>query len=322
MAKTEKKTEEKVEEKVEAPKPIVPATVERLQSAGISLTPYSENNVTEFGNKFLSSLVAAASAEEEAQQMLAAAGEAKQYLGFEMLRAVFDLSKRFEDGKDAIDIYAVFGEAKDVEKLNQRVLIKMGVLKREIGEDDTVQYLWTDETNEKLYSYTKKLKEEDEAEYNKRFNNRKRLNMRLSEAYKAACSLRDAGLSPDDLFYSEDDTGKLVPTIRNAPKQIGGEQGTIQMNVRKPVKGASLSPTMSSLVKLATDKHKEPKADRADKGENREGEAKIGMTDEAFGNIVNTLRRAINAQEGKFTEEMQKQIKNLIPYLQQTIESF
>ena len=319
MAKEAKKSDNKeVENKPEAakpePKPIVPVEANSLGS--LALTPYKPNAIAEFGNKFMTSLVMQAAAEEEAQKALSAAGEAKQYLSFEMTRAIFDLSLKHEEGKDAVDIYAVFGAPGDVEKLNTRVLIHMGVLKREIGEDDTVKYVWTDPSIEKLYSYTKKLKEEDENEYNRRFNNRKRLNMRLNEAYRAAAILRDQGLTTDDLFYSEDEVGNMVPTIRNAPKALGGEVGIIQMNQKKPVKGATLSPTMSSLVKLANDKHKAPKADRNDKGENREGEAKLGMTDEAFGRIVNTLRQAITSQEGKYTEEMIKHVKALYQFIE------
>lgn len=314
MAKQPKKEEKKPEEKKPEQKPIVPVEAESLGS--LALTPYKSTAIAEFGNKFMASLVAAAAMEEDAQRALNAAGEAKQYLSFEMTRAVFDLSVKHEEGKDAVDIYAVFGDAKDVEKLNTRVLIHMGVLRKEIDEDDNVKYIWTDPTVEKLYSYTKKLKEENEAEYTVRFNNRKRLNSRLNEAYRAAAILRDQGLTTDDLFYSEAEDGSMVPTIRNAPKAVGGEGGIIQMNQRKPVKGATLSPTMSSLVKLANDKHKAPKGDRNDKGEKREGEAKLGMTDEAFGRIVNTLRQAISTQEGKYSEEMVKQIKSLYTFIE------
>lgn len=318
MAKDSKKVEAKKEEatKQETPKPITPVEPEQLGSSSLSLTPYQSTAVAEFGNKFMASLVMQAAAEEEAQKLLNAAGEAKQYLSFEMTRAVFDLSIKHEEGKDAVDIYAVFGEARDVEKLNTRVLIHMGVLRREIGDDDNVRYVWTDPSIEKLYSYTKDLKEKDQSEYDRRFNNRKRLNMRLNEAYRAAAILRDQGLTTDDLFYSEGENGDMVPTIRNAPKAVGGETGIVQMNSRKPVKGATLSPTMSSLVKLANDKHKAPKGDRNDKGENRQGEAKLGMDDETFGRMVNTLRQAIQTQEGQFSEAMLKHIKALAIFIE------
>lgn len=292
--------------------------VEPPTSAGsLDIVPYAPNAVAEFGNKFLFSLVAQAGAEETAQKLAAAAGEAKQYLSFEMTRAIFDLSIKHEEGKDAIDVYAVFGNAKDVGKLNTRVLLHMGVLKREIAEDDTIQYVWTDKSIEEMYSYTEDLKKVDAEEYTRRFNNRKRLNMRLNEAYRAVAILRDQGLSTEDLYYSEAEDGSMVPTIRNAPKAIGGDDRVVQMNARKPVKGATLSPTMASLVKLANEKHKtsDRTDDRNDKGEQRKGEAQMGMNDEAFGRIVNTLRNAITAQEGNFTDDMKKHIKSLHEFL-------
>lgn len=300
-----------------------PVNIEEVETSSMSVAVYQPNQVAEFGNKWMASLVRQAVVEEEAQAALNAAAEAKTFLSFEMTRAIFDLADKYADEKkNPIDVYAVFGESKDVEKLNTSVLIRMGIMKKEIQDDDTVKLEWTDPDIERLYSYTKELKDKDEGEYNKRFNNRKRLNMRLNEAYRAVAILRDAGLKPDDLYYSEDKDGNMVPTIRNAPKAIAGDVGVVQMNVRTPVKGATLSPTMSSLVKLANDKHKAPKADRNDKGEQRQGDAKLGMTDEVFGRLINTVRQAITAQEGEFSEDMQKHIVGLGDLIADTIKSF
>lgn len=286
--------------------------------SGVKIAVYNKNEIASFGNKFMMAMVAQAGVEEEAQKQLAAAGEAKQFLGFEMLRAVFDLSLEHED----VDVYAVFGTASDVARLNNKVLVHLGVQKQIIDADDNVQYVWTDKKIKELYSYTKELKESDEPEYTKRFNNRKRLNQRLSEAYKAAAALRDQKLQPGDLFYSEDDLGNLVPTVRNAPKSIAGnnKDGIVQLGGRKVLDGAKLSPSVSSLVKTANDKHKvtEKKGDRTDKGEKRD-EEKMGMSDEAFADIVNSLRRAINVQEGKFTKDMQKQLVAIQKHINETI---
>lgn len=317
-----KKNETATETVVAEKKPITPVEPENLGSATKHLTPYQPNAIAEFGNSFLIGLVTAAAVEEDAQKALAAAGEAKQFLGFEMLRAVFDLATRHAEGRYPINVHAIFSDTtKDVERLNTNILIHMGVIRKEINDSDEIVTVWSDSNVEALYSYTKELKEKDEAEYVKRHNNRKRLNMRISEACKTAAILLDNKLQPDDLFYSEDENGTLVPTIRNAPKAIAGSEGVVQLGSRKPVKGAELSPTMSSLVKLATDKHK-PKAERADKGENREGDAKLGMTDENFGKFINNVRQAINTQEGQFTDEMKKQIKALYDFLKPVVDSF
>lgn len=281
-----------------------------MTSTEIALTVYDAKVPATFGNKFMFSLVQAAAAEEEAQKLAATASEAKIYLGFEMIRAVFDLAERHED----IDVYAIFGKSKDVEKLNTRILMHMGVLKREITSDDEITYKWTDPSIAALYEYTSELKAENEAEYNRRFNNRKRLNMRLSEAYKSVATLMDNKLSPKDLSYSENEAGESVPTINNAPKAISGEakDGKVQLGSRKPIVGAQMSPTLSSLVKLADKAHKEAKPERADAGEQRNGVAQMGISDEDFGGICNTVIRAINAKEGVFTEDSIKHLKSLV----------
>jgi hypothetical protein len=330
MAKEAKKEAAKADPKaaetkaVAKPKVIKKITNPDLSVEGVSLVPFNPKSVQVFGNNFMLALVAQVGLETEATKALADANHLKTFLSFEMTKAVFSLAMKTKGQKNEIDLYAVFStETKDVQKLNNRVLQEMGVMKREVQDDDRVVYIWTDKKVQELYDYTGDLKEKDEPEYQKRFNNRKRLNQRLADAYKAASTLMDHKLSPEDLYYSEDESGTLVPTIQNAPKQIAGdtEKGIVQLNQRKPVKGANLSPTISSLIKISTERHKEPSAPRQDKDEKRE-EEKMGMTDEAFGSIVNSLRRAIQKQENVFTPEMQKQIAALKPLIDETVAGF
>jgi hypothetical protein len=291
------------------------ANPQAIGTGAMQLVPFKSTAVAEFGNKFLVALVHQAGMEESAKKLQAESAIAKEFLTFEMTRAVFSLATAKRGTKDEFDVADVYGEKGKVEKLNNRVLIAMGILKKEINDEtETVVFNWTDQSVANQYHYSKALQEKDEPEYNRRLANRKRLNLRLSDAYKTVCALLDSKLTPDDLFYSEDEDGKMVPTIRNAPKRIGGEAGTIQLNKRTPTKGADLSPTMTSLIKIANERHKAPEADRADKGEKREAE-KMGMTDEAFGQIVNSLRRAIQKQEGSFTDDMRKQIVALGDFL-------
>jgi len=284
----------------------------------MELVPFSTNAVAEFGENFMEALVAQAAMAEEAQKLQDQSTQAKSFLSFEMTKAVLDLDNRFED----IDVYAIFGAAKTVEKLNQKILMHMKVLKRSINEDDTVSYDWTSDRVKGLYAYSTTLKDENPEEYTRRFNNRKRLNMVLSEACKAAAALKDQKLSVDDLVYTDDPTtGAKVPTIKNAPKQIAGDKAEVQLGSRKPVAGATMSPTMTSLVKLATQVHKpdDSKAkDKKDAGESRDAE-KLGMSDEDFGAICNTVIRAVNTQENDFSPEKLKQLQNLNKFLSETL---
>ncbi len=253
-----------------APAPIKKVNPTELGSGAVALVPFKANAVEKFGNNFMIALIAQAGLEEEASKAMAAAGEAKAFLSFEITKAIFSIAHKSKGSKNEVDVYAIFGTIKDVERLNNRILVEMGVKKKIVDDEtDEVKYIWTDDAVKSAYDVSVELKEKDEPEYNRRINNKKRLNSRLSEACKAAATLMDHGLNHDDLFYSEDaTTGQYIPTIKNAPKQIGGEAGVVQMNSRKPVKGATLSPTMTSLVKISTDRHKDtPKGDRNDKGQ-------------------------------------------------------
>lgn len=289
-----------------------------------AVAEYDPTNIAVFGNNVLMGLIQQVAAEDALAELSQKAEGSRQFIGFEMTKAVLDLSERDEN----LNIDAIWDGGKAVEKLNTRVLIAFGVLKREISADgEEVLIKWTNPDVEKLYAYNAELKEKDEPEYKKRFDNRKRLNIRLSDAYKAAIALRDGGTKADDLGFEENAETKLVnPIIKNAPKEIAGENadGKVTFGSKTLATGAVASPTLSSLVKLATTKHKvaeggEAAADRSDKGKERSGDAKLGMTDESFGGIVNNLKRAIAAQEGKFTADMTKQLKSLKTLLDKTL---
>lgn len=286
-------------------------------STELAIQTFDKKSPAKFGNDFLQSLIMVASMDEEVQAKAQMVNEAKQNLGFEMTRAVFELAA---NEKNKIDIYAVFGKAGDVQKLNTKLLVAMGVQRRDVSDDDEVVYNWTNKEVEALYSYTAALKQENEAEYDKRFKNRKRLNQRFAEACKSVAALMDAGNKPSDLVYQKNDAGEFVPIIKNAPKAISGEQDHVALGARTPVQGASHSPTMSSLVKIATTAHKPKDATKGKEGSEGDNKAKMGMSDEDFGAIVNQLRRAIDAQEGTLTSEMKKQLRALNKYLTSTLK--
>ncbi len=285
---------------------------------------YEAGAIATFGNNVLKGLIQQVAAEDALAELTQRAEGSRQFIGFEMTKAILDLAERDEN----LNIDAIWDGGKAVEKLNTRVLIAFGVLKREISSDgEEVLIKWTDEEVEKLYAYNAELKEKDEPEYKKRFDNRKRLNIRLSDAYKAAIALRDGGTKADDLGFEENAETKIVnPIINNAPKEIAGESagGKVVFGSKSLATGAVASPTLSSLVKLSTAKHKIAEggpaaAERTDKGKDRPGDAKLGMTDEAFGGIVNNLKRAVAAQEGKFSADMVKQLKSLKTLLDKTL---
>jgi len=277
-----------------------------MTGTDLEIKAFDKKVPAEFGNDFLVNLVTVAAIDEELQQKAAAVTDAKGNIQFEMARAVFELANA---KKNNIDVFSIFGKPGDVQKLNTRLLVAMGVQTRTMTEDDEVIYKWTDKRVEALYAYTADLKQENPDEYNKRFKNRKRLNQRFAEACKATAALIDSGCKPSDLSYKKNDAGEFVPVIANAPKEIGGEQGTVAIGGRTAVEGATHSPTMASLVKVATAKHKPKPAAKG--GEGERDEAKLGMSDEEFGALCNRVIRAMVAQEGKLTKGMKKQLQNL-----------
>lgn len=283
-----------------------------------SLKPYDPNKPTDFGNGLLESLLRQTAFEDEVQQAVQTGEEVRRYIGFETTKAIMHAA---ETGKD-INIYAIFEGAKATEKLNSRLLQHFGVIKKEIVDDDIV-VKWTNAEMEKAYDYSAVDKEKDEAEYMRRHNNRKRLNMRLSDGCKAAIALLDAGTKSGQLKLVENNETKVVePVIENAPDILRGDKtkngSTITFGKRNANEGAKVASNMASLVKAATEAHKKAEGEnpeRADKGNDRSGEAKLGMDDETFGGLVNNLRRAIAAQEGQFSEEMRKHLTSLVPFI-------
>lgn len=281
---------------------------------------YGSTDVAQFGNNLLIGLVQALSFDEFVSEQQAKGEAVKQHIGFELTRAVLDLAEKNEE----LNIYAIFDSKVNTEKLNTRLLEAMGIIERKIVGEEIVT-TWTDTKVRDLYVYTLVDKDKDPEEYKRRFDNRKRLNARISDACKAAIALRDGKTKAADLTFEEVE-GVVTPVINHAPKEISGDNadGKVTFGQRSVATGASASPTLASLVKIATNKHKTAEGElteRTDKGGDRSGEAKIAMTDEAFGGMVNNLKRAVAAQEGVFTPDMVKQMQSLVPVLEAAVKA-
>lgn len=293
-----------------------------------TLKPFDPEAPALFGNGFLESLIKQTQFDEEIQSALQTGDEVKRYIGFELTKAIMSVSETTKD----MNIYAIFEGAKATEKLNSKLLQSFGVIKKEIKDDDII-VKWTSPEMEAAYDYSSIDKEKNEAEYTRRFNNRKRLNMRFSEGLKAAIALIDAGTKSEQLKLVENaDTKQVEPVIENAPDVLRGDKtkngSTITFGKRTANEGAKVASNMTALVKAATEAHKksDPETtgtpgERADKGNDRSGEAKLGMDDETFGGLVNNLRRAIGAQEGNLSADMIKQLSGLHAYITEQVNA-
>lgn len=283
-----------------------------------------------FGNSLLNAFVATEAFDTELQAAQAKSDEVKKFIGFELAKAIMHAAEDTKgDPKKEINIYAIFENKTATEKLFQKLQQYFGIIKKEIGDDEIIT-TWTSKAMAEAYDYTAVDKEKDEAEYNRRSNNRKRLNQRFTDACKMAIALIDQGVKGDQLMLVENSTTKEVePVIKDAPASLRGDSEkngpTVTFGKVKANEGAKMAPNVAALVRAASEAHKKADAtgtgERSDAGGERSGDAKLGMSDEDFGAIVNNLRRAVTAQENNLTEEMVKQLTALIPALVEALET-
>jgi hypothetical protein len=295
-----------------------------LEASLPKLSQFDPSAPATFGNSLLDSLLKSEAFDQSLNELAGKNEDVKRFIVFETTKAVMYAA---ENGKD-INVYAIFDTAKAVEKLNTKLLQFFGVIERKLDDDGEAYTEWSNPANAQAYDYGAVDKEKDENEYNRRHNNRKRLNMRLSEACKAAAALMDRGVKSDQLKLAENSNKEIEAVIDNAPADLRGDEQKngprVTFGKRTAQEGAKLAPNMASLIKAASEAHKASDetgtGDRADKGGDRSGDAKLGMSDEDFGAIVNNLRRAIMAQEGKLSPEMVKQLQALVPYIDEEIQ--
>lgn len=276
-----------------------------------------------FGNALLASFAATDAFDAALAEASVSADNTKKFIGFELTRAVMAAAETSKD----INLFAIFDGKVPTEKLLSKLLQYFGVIKKEIKDEEVVT-TWTAPEVEATYNYGAIDKEKDEAEYTKRFNNRKRLNMRLSDAIKAAVALIGSDVKAAQLTYSENSTTKEVePVIKDAPEAIRGDKdkngSTVKFGSRSANEGAKVAANMAALVKAAVAAHskdedekaKASDKERADKGSERPGDAKITISDEEFGGIVNNTRRVIAALEGTFSADVTRQLIALREYI-------
>jgi hypothetical protein len=305
--------------------PDTDTAIATLEASLPKLAQFDPTAPATFGNSLLDSLIKSEAFDQNLSELQGKNEDVKRFIVFETTKAVMYAA---ENGKD-INIFAIFdGSAKAVEKLNTKLLQFFGVIERKLDDDGEAYTEWSNPNNAKAYDYSAVDKEKDENEYNRRHNNRKRLNMRLSEACKAAAALVDRGVKSDQLKLVENSNKEVEAVIDNAPADLRGDEQKngprVTFGKRTAQEGAKLAPNVAALVKAASEAHKATDetgtGDRADKGGDRSGDAKLGMSDEDFGAIVNNLRRAIMAQEGRLTPEMVKQLQTLVPYIDEEIQ--
>lgn len=276
---------------------------------------FRANAIAEFGNRLLTAIVQHETIKEEAEAALANAAKQENFFDVEIAKALVHLQ-----GEEAIDLYKVYGDDKQSSaSLYRQILVSLGVLKRTITDNDTVEYAFTDPALEKQYYFPSSMndpKKENESEeaykariadYTSRRAKRNALNTRLQRCCKAAIALIEAGATVEDLQYRENDAGMVEVVLKKGPTEVVGTKGEVVIVTGNAAKaeGASLTPTMSGLAKVADNKHKVAPA-AAKTGESatrKETDGKASSnSEEDFLALVNTLLMAVKSREGVFTD--------------------
>lgn len=278
-----------------------------------AIVVFDPKAVATYGNQMLNVIVQHEEAREDAERAIRQADEREKIIDFELTRVALFLHK-----DEKIDLYGIYQEDKNSStRLYRSILVETGVLKRDVDtEADKVVYDFTDKALKGKFDFNEELKEKDEEEYKKRRSRRNALNMRLARVCKAAIALYEAKATTDDLQIAKDEeSGELQAVITKGPKEVMGKEGKVQIHSKSvsPVEGASATPTITGLAKLADNVHK-PKTESKQKAESTDKKA---PSDNDFASVVNAAIMVVKAKEGKVTA----QEKQLLTNLQKEIEA-
>lgn len=279
-----------------------------------AITTFDPKEVATFGNSMLKVLVQHETDKESAERQLEQANAREEVINFELARVAL-----FLHAEERVDLYNVYEDTKESSsKLYRTILVETGVLARKVDEaTDKVVYDFTDEALENQFNFSEELKSSDEEEYKRRRSRRNALNMRLAKVCKAALALHEAQATIDDMALTQENDGSLTATISKGPADVMGEVGTVQIMNKSvaPVTGATVSPTISGLARVADKAHKTTKLSSKNDAETSTRKDSVDTKD--FTAIVNAALIAIRSCEGTFTATQRTLLKNVLTELQE-----
>ena len=224
-------------------------------SKALTITTFNPTEVSTYGNQILSIIVRHEEEKENAEKALRQAGDREKIIDFELARVALYLHTQ-----EKIDLYAIYEQDRESStKLYRTILVEMGVLERKINDEtDKVEYSYTDKKIDSRFGFNTKMKEKDEVEYNKARSRHNALNMRLARVCKAAIALAEAHATVDNMQVTTDESGEIQAMITKGPAEVMGLSPKIQIHSKSvsPVEGATATPTISGLAKLADTMHK------------------------------------------------------------------
>jgi len=272
-----------------------------------ALVAFDPKAIATYGNQMLNVIVQHEEARESAEIALRQADEREKIIDFELTRVALHLHK-----EEKIDLYGIYADGKESSsKLYRSILTETGVLARKVDDEtDKVVYDFTDTALKGKFEFSEDLKEKDEEEYKKRRSRRNALNMRLARVCKAAVALYEAKATAEDMQISKnEETGELNAIIAKGPKEVMGKSGTIQIHSKSvsPVDGATATPTISGLAKLADQQHKtKPSSKQETESTDKKAPAAADFTA-----VINAAIMAVKAKEGKTSAQEKTLLQNL-----------
>jgi hypothetical protein len=175
-----------------------------------------------------------------------------------------------------------------------------------------VFYDFTDAELQGKFEFSEELKAKDAEEYKARRSRRNGLNLRLARICKAAVALFESKATYNDMIIIKDEANSELATVLNAgPKQLMGNYPTVRIFNKSvaPVIGATITPTISGLAKLADERNKLPEPITKD---DVESATRLSPDTKDFSAIINEAILVIRSMEGKFTNQQKTQLKTLL----------
>lgn len=286
---------------------------------------FEENAVAEFGNKFLSAMLQHELLKEEAENELHRAANRESVIDTQFLQAIMHLH-----ASEEIDVYRVYGDKQESSALYRGVLVSLGVLSRRVTETDRVIYEFTDTNLSGAYDFVSGIasykydaeKDKDNAgpeypedvvaEHKRARSRRNALNIRMQRVCKAAAALLDAKATTADIVLEQDASGEMVPKITKGPAEVMGKADAIEIQTGNSAKveGATQTPTISGLAKVADATHKTQPV-KKDGGEGNATNSASVSAEGDFVALINTALRAIQQREGEFSDTEKTAMKSL-----------
>lgn len=290
--------------------------VAEQNSTVVAIVPFNPTEIATFGNNMIKAIVTHDNLKIAAESELKRADEREKIIDTELVRVALYLHET-----EKVDLYDVFKDDKNSSMvLYRKILIELGVLVQKIEPGaDAVTYEFTDPELKEAYYFSKELEKSNEAEYKARRARRNHLNIRLARACKAGIALVEAGAKSDNVVIKtlthKDGSIETVPVITAGPVELMGKSTEVRLGKGANMEGASVSPTITGLSKIADKKHKATTSISAAATESTTRVATSNAED--FMALANTFIMAVKAKENEFDETEKALLKNVLTTLRE-----